>query len=119
MNDLDARLFRAVNRLADRTSWAHGPIVAYAKVGVVAFAVLLMVGWWQARSQGDVDRMAGLLWAGVGTLIAVALNQIVGSVVARARPYNAMPNVHLLISKTTDFSFPAITLSPPALWPRG
>ncbi len=107
MNNLDTRLFRAMNRLADRTSWAHGPVVAYAKVGVVAFAVLLLIAWWQARVQGDLDQMARLLWAGVGTLVAVGLNQIVGSVVARARPYNAMPNVHLLISRTADFSFPS------------
>jgi len=107
MSDLDASLFRAVNRLADRTSWAHGAFVGYAKYGVVLFAVLLLVGWWVARQEGDHDRMARVLWAGAGTLAAVALNQLLGSVFGRARPYNAMPNVHLLISRTTDFSFPS------------
>ncbi|MDQ2826953.1 MAG: UDP-diphosphatase, partial [Actinomycetota bacterium] len=68
MTGLDARLFRAVNRLADHTSWAHGPFVAYAKFGIALFAVLLLVGWWGARAGRDFTAMARLLWAGAGTL---------------------------------------------------
>jgi undecaprenyl-diphosphatase len=39
--------------------------------------------------------------------VAVAVNQLLGHLVGRARPYTAMPDVHVLISKTTDFSFPS------------
>lgn len=107
MNGIDAGLFRAMNRLADRTRWAHGPMVAYAKVGIIAFAVLLLLGWWGARATGDLDQLARLLWAGAGALAAVGINQLIGSLVARARPYAAMPNVHVLIPRTSDFSFPS------------
>lgn len=107
MNGVDAGLFRAMNRLADRTRWAHRPMVAYAKVGIIAFAVLLLLGWWGARTTGDLDRLARLLWAGAGALAAVGINQLIGSLVARARPYEAMPNVHVLIPRTGDFSFPS------------
>ncbi|HEX3622302.1 MAG TPA: phosphatase PAP2 family protein [Acidimicrobiales bacterium] len=107
MHRIDASLFRAVNRLADRTGWAHGPAVADAKYGIVLFAVLLLVGWWEARRAGDLDAVAAAVWAGAGTLVAVGVNQILGQAVGRARPYAAMPTVHVLIAKTGDFSFPS------------
>lgn len=107
MSGLDARLFRAVNRLADRTTWAHGAVIGYAKYGIALFAVLLLVGWWGARAHGNLDQMARLLWAGAAALVAVGLNQLVGSAVDRARPTTAMPTMHLLISRTGDFSFPS------------
>ncbi|MDQ6726999.1 MAG: phosphatase PAP2 family protein [Actinomycetota bacterium] len=107
MRGFDARLFRAVNHFADRTSWAHGPVAAYATLGIGLFAILLIVGWWTARADRDLDALACLLWAGAGTLVAVGLNQVIGSVVGRARPYTTMPNVHVLISRTSDFSFPS------------
>jgi undecaprenyl-diphosphatase len=107
MSSLDASLFRGVNRLADHTSWAHGVAAAYAKLGVVLFGVLLLAGWWRARARGDMGSMAAVLWAGAGCLVAVGLNQILGGWVDRARPYAAMPNVHVLVSRTTDSSFPS------------
>jgi len=107
VSDLDISLFRAMNRLADRTSWAHGAMVGYAKLGIVAFAALLLGGWWMARSSADLDQMARVVWAGAGALVALGLNQIVGSLVDRARPYAALGDVHLLVSRTTDFSFPS------------
>lgn len=106
MNRFDASLFRAVNRLADRTSWAHGATVAYAKFGIVTFAALLVLGWWAARG-ADVDMMARVLWAGAGAVVAIGLNQLIGGMVDRARPYETLPGVHVLIPRTTDFSFPS------------
>jgi undecaprenyl-diphosphatase len=96
-----------MNRLADRTTWAHGAITAYAKLGIGAFALLLLMGWWAARSSGDLDQMAGVLWAGAGAIAAVGLNQLVGGLVDRARPYASMPSAHVLVSRTSDFSFPS------------
>lgn len=107
MNHLDASLFRAMNRLADRTSWAHGATVAYAKVGIVAFAAMLVLGWWTARSGADLDMMARVLWAGTGAVVALGLNQVIGGMVDRARPYATLPGVHVLVSRTSDFSFPS------------
>jgi undecaprenyl-diphosphatase len=107
MNRLDASLFRLVNRLAGRTAWAHGLAVAYAKLGIGLFALLLLAGWWSARAQNDPKVMATVLWAGAGCLVALGLNQVVGGLVGRARPYAAMPDVHVLISRTSDFSFPS------------
>lgn len=34
------------------------------------------------------------------------IGQLIGGALDRARPYEAMTGVHLLVDKTTDFSFP-------------
>lgn len=107
MTNLDATLYRAMNRLANRSDWAHRPVVAYAKLGIGVFAVLLVLGWWQARDTGDLRQMALVVWAGGGALVALGLNQLVGQVIDRTRPYAAMPAAHVLISRTQDFSFPS------------
>src|SRR5437870_3278638 len=54
---MDWRLFHWVNRLQARTAWAHAPLRVYAKSGIVAFGVLLLVGWWLARAR-DLGRMS-------------------------------------------------------------
>lgn len=104
---IDTSLFRAVNRLADRTPWAHGAVAAFARFGIVTFAALLMAGWWAARRRGDLDSMAAVMWAGGGSVAAVGLNQVLGRMFHRVRPYAGLAHVHVLISRTTDFSFPS------------
>jgi undecaprenyl-diphosphatase len=104
---VDASLYRSINRLADRTAWAHGLFRTYAKDGIVLFAVLLLVGWVLARRDDDIPGVAAVFGTGVATLVAVGLVQLIGNVVDRARPYTAMPSAHILVSKTADFSFPS------------
>lgn len=38
---------------------------------------------------------------------ALGIGQLIGSAVDRLRPYEAMTNVHVLVDKTTYFSFPS------------
>ena len=104
---MDASLFRTVNRLAARTGWAHPLFIAYAKYGVALFAALLLAGWWLARRRADVDGMASVIWGGAGALVALGVAQQIGHAVDRARPYAVMPTVHVLITRTSDFSFPS------------
>ena len=103
---MDGSLFQSINRFAARTDWAHGFMRFYANRGVVVFAVLL-VGYLLARSRSDLSGVAGSLWAGGAALIALGLAQIIGNVVDRGRPYETLANVHVLVDKTTDFSFPS------------
>jgi undecaprenyl-diphosphatase len=104
---MDASLYRAINRLAARTGWAHPLFTAYAKYGVVLFAVLLLAGWWLARSSADLDAVAVIVWAGAGAVLALGVGQLIGHAVDRARPYAVMPTAHVLITRTSDFSFPS------------
>jgi len=103
----DERWFHAVNRFAAHTPWLHTPARLYAEYGVVLFAGLLLWSWWRARAAGDPRRMAAALWAPVGMLIAVGLNQLIGSAVAEPRPYTVLPHTLVLVSRSTDYSFPS------------
>lgn len=99
--------FRDVNRFAAHTSWLHTPMRLYASYGIVVFAVLLVAGWWIARRSGDLTRVALSLWAPVGVLVALAINQPIANAVAEPRPYAAFPHVLVLVSRHSDYSFPS------------
>jgi membrane-associated phospholipid phosphatase len=104
---MDSSLFQSINRFADRTSWAHGIAKAYANNGIVLFAMGLLLSYLVARRAGDMRALAGSVWAGCAALVALGIGQIIGNAVDRARPYATLPNVHVLIARTTDFSFPS------------
>jgi membrane-associated phospholipid phosphatase len=104
---MDRRLYRWVNRLADHTSWAHGPFTVYANFGIVLFAVLLLVVYLSGRRRDDPSQVAGAVWAGGAALLALELAQIIGRSIDRLRPYESMADVHVLVSRSTDFSIPS------------
>jgi membrane-associated phospholipid phosphatase len=105
---LDGSLFLDVNRFARHTAWLHGPMLAYAVTyGIVVFALLLVAGWWLARRRGDLAAVTASLWAGAGTLLALAVAQPVNHAVAEARPWQSLPHALILIGHSTDFSFPS------------
>lgn len=100
-------LFRSINDFAKHTSVLHGPFRLFAEYGVVVFALLLLASWWVARRNRDLDAMTCALWAPIGMLIAIGLNQPLGRAVHEARPYDAMSNVLVLVHRSTDYSFPS------------
>ncbi len=102
----DESAFAAVQHLARATPWLHGAVVAYAELGVLLVGALLLVALVAARRGSDRD-LAAAGWAGVATVLAVAVNQPVGSLVAEARPYATHPGALLLVSRTSDYSFPS------------
>jgi membrane-associated phospholipid phosphatase len=106
LRTLDDRLMLAVNSLARHTGWLHAPVLFYASYGVVLFAALLLVGVLLARHRSTRD-LAAAGWACLATLLAVALNQPVGHLLAEARPYAAHPGLLRLGDPTRDFSFPS------------
>lgn len=104
---VDATWFRDVNAFSRATAWLHAPMAAYATYGVALFALVLLGGWWIARSRGDLRAMTAALWAPLGTLLAVGLNQPLAGAVAEPRPYRALPHVLVLVTKSADYSFPS------------
>src|SRR3954447_26788653 len=104
---MDARAFRWINRFADGTGWAHPFVVAFATYGIVAFAVLLVAAFLDGRRRDDIHAVAATVWADAAAIVALGIAQRVGGASARARPYNAMPGVHVLIARSADFSFPS------------
>ncbi|KAB2808524.1 phosphatase PAP2 family protein [Pimelobacter simplex] len=99
--------FRAVNHLARATPWLHGPARLFAEYGVGLFAVLLLLSWWSARRDGDPRRVAAALWAPVGALVALGLNQLLVATFAEPRPFTVVPDALVLVTRSTDPSFPS------------
>jgi len=106
LRDLDDRLFYTINALARRTDWLHSPVVQYATHGVVLFALLLLSGVFLARIR-DSRTLAAAGWAGIATLLALAVNQPLTHVFNEARPYVTHPTVLLLVARSPDSSFPS------------
>lgn len=99
-------LYLDINEFSRHTSWLHFPMANYAKYGLGVFAILMLIGWWQARSQSD-STMASALIAPVVALLAFLINQPIASAVAEERPYNKFPNALVLLAKGHDWSFPS------------
>jgi undecaprenyl-diphosphatase len=103
----DKTLFRELNSFARQTDWLHGLMLAYASYGVVLFAALLLTGWWVARSSRDVMKVAAALWAPLGALAALALNQPLVNAFREPRPYTVLSHITVLAHRSTDYSFPS------------
>lgn len=106
MNSLNHHLFTWVNSFSRATPLLHGPARAFATYGVVLFGVALLLALWQARHASDAT-LGSVGWAGLGTLVAVGVNQPVAALFAEPRPYAGHPDVLVLVSRTTDWSFPS------------
>ena len=100
-------LFLDVNTFARHTIWLHNVMTGYAAYGVVLFAGLLLAGWWIARRRNSTASMVAALWAPLGMLLAVAVNQPIVADVDEARPYRTLPHILVLATRSTDPSFPS------------
>ncbi|CAN5360807.1 phosphatase PAP2 family protein [soil metagenome] len=104
---VDDSSFSRVNELARDTGRLHGPALWFATYGVVLFAAMLLAGYLLARRSGELTTVAASLWAPLGVLLAVGVNQPIGSAVGEARPYDSLPHVLALVPHSADFSFPS------------
>lgn len=101
----DAGDFRVIQDFARHTGWLHGFMTGYATYAVVLFALLLGAGYWLARRRGSLPTLAAVAWAGLGTLVALAINQPIANTVAEPRPYYTLPHALLLVGKSADYGF--------------
>jgi membrane-associated phospholipid phosphatase len=97
----------ADQRIRPRHPWLHPVVIEYAEHGMVVFVGLLMVGWWIARRSHGLNLLAAAMWAPLGALAAVAINQPIVSMVAEARPHTVLPDIVVLTHRGSDPSFPS------------
>jgi undecaprenyl-diphosphatase len=105
---LNTSLYLDLNHFSQRTGWAHGFMAPYALwLGPVLLAALFVAAyvaaWWRRVPQAG----ALLALGGVGTLIALGLNQVVGHLAKELRPYVSHPQAVVLVAKANDYSFPS------------
>src|SRR5262249_39483414 len=96
-----------INAFARATGWLHPLMTGWAGYGVVAFAALMLLGWWQARRRADPTVTTSALWATLATLSAVAGNQPIVALVAEPRPYHTLSGLLVLAHQTSDPSCPS------------
>jgi undecaprenyl-diphosphatase len=105
---LNTSVYLDINSLARRTLWAHSFMHAYALwLGAVLLAAIFFVAygivWWRRDRRGAA--LMGL--SGIGALVALGLNQIVGHAAKELRPYDTLHHVLVLVPKANDYAFPS------------
>jgi undecaprenyl-diphosphatase len=103
----DSGIFLTVNDWSSDTGFLHPFFTDYAKYGIGIFAILLAVGAWMGWRNKSRNQMAVAVWAGVGTLLALAINQPIAHAVKETRPFAALPHVLTLVHRATDYGFPS------------
>lgn len=103
---IDTHLFLQINHFAQRTEWLHGVMYAVANYGIAVFVILLIAAWLYARRE-DIAKLTAFVWATIGTLVALALNQPLVHYFHEARPYTALQNILVLAHRTNDYAFPS------------
>jgi undecaprenyl-diphosphatase len=84
------------------------PVELWTNAGLGVFAVLMVIGWWNARRR-DSRSMTLALAAPVSVLAAFAVAEAVKKLVAEARPCYALPHDYFVDScpARTDYAFPS------------
>lgn len=110
MRSLDVRLFRDVNHWAARTPALHGTGVAAATWAPFVVAILAVgAAWLRGRRRPDAPQaVAGCLWAVLAALVAAAVDRPLAGVLGRARPYQALAGVEVLVGRTHSPGFPSL-----------
>jgi membrane-associated phospholipid phosphatase len=105
---IDGSLFTAVTGFARDTRWLNTPIHMWTNAGLGVFAVLMLVGWWNARRR-DTPAMTVALAAPVAVVVAFAVAEVAKKVVAEVRPCYALPHAYFVDAcpARTDYAFPS------------
>src|SRR5579875_938013 len=97
-----------INHFSQHTAWAHGFMHAYALwLGPVLLAAVFVaayaLAWWRRAPRATTLLVLG----GIGTIVALGLNQLVAHAAKELRPYVTHPHVLVLVAKASDYSFPS------------
>ncbi|MFE4212817.1 phosphatase PAP2 family protein [Streptomyces sp. NPDC056844] len=91
----------------DAPAWLDSLISGYSTYGLALYAVLMLAGWWQARSQ-DAPQAVKALAAPVLTLVAFAAGTLLKQGVHEMRPCQSLHVITLEACPAAgDWSFPS------------
>ncbi|MGK5530113.1 phosphatase PAP2 family protein [Streptomyces sp. URMC 129] len=99
--DVELDVLYDLNGLAERLpGWAESVLVFVGQRGIPAALVLLTaVAWVLLRRRPDAPQaVAGVFWAGLAAGIACLVNAPIRGFVARPRPVDTHPDLHVLVA---------------------
>lgn len=105
---LDGSLFTAITNFARDTTWLNTPLQLWTNIGLGVFAILMLIGWWNARRE-DTRAMTLALAAPLSVLITFAFAEIIKKLVAEVRPCYSLPHDYFVAAcpAPSDYAFPS------------
>ncbi len=104
---MDYRLYHAVNELVADHSWLGRAAADVETWAVPLFAIATVALWFFARPGGDRKWKLASASALGSAALALLVNQAIGHLWHRARPYETHPSAHVWTAKSADPSFPS------------
>ncbi|WP_129127141.1 undecaprenyl-diphosphatase [Geomonas oryzae] len=108
MLDADLTLFHLINGLAGKSAVLDTAMVCIAKYGPLLFALILLRTWFGTSDtpEAKMANRTAVMLAIFSAMIGLGMNQLVGHLYFRPRPY-AEHTVSLLLDRSPDPSFPS------------
>jgi membrane-associated phospholipid phosphatase len=105
---IDGSLFTTITDFARDTKWLNTPISLWTNAGLGVFAVLMLMGWWNAR-RGDTRAMTLALATPVAVVVGFAAAEVIKKMVAEVRPCYSLPHDYFVgaCPAPSDYAFPS------------
>jgi undecaprenyl-diphosphatase len=104
---VDYRLYHAINRFVTDHAWLGRAGSAFEKWAVPVYAAAAIALWLLARPGGSPRWKLASASALAAAALALLINQAIGKVWDRARPFAAHPSAHVWGGHSHDPSFPS------------
>jgi len=105
--NIDYQIFNKINSLTGKWIYLDDIMVSIAKWGFLLYGIVLMIIWFQKGTIEEIIKnRKTVLQACLSATIALGINQLIGLLYFRPRPFIAH-HVKLLLDRSPDPSFPS------------
>lgn len=104
---MDYRLYHAINEFVSDHDWLGRFLAVVENWAVPLLAIATFALWLLARPGGDRKWKLASASALASTALALLINQVIGKLWHRERPFAAHPSAHVWGSRSHDPSFPS------------
>src|SRR5438552_3488733 len=104
---MDYRLYQAINTFVYQHAWIGRTLATVENWAVPLVAVATFALWLLARPGGSRKWKLAAATALASAGLALLVNQLIGKLWHRARPFAAHPSAHVWGSRSHDPSFPS------------
>ena len=104
---IDYRIYHAINQFVDRHSWLGSGLAFLETWAVPLLAVATFALWLFARPGADRKWKLASSSALAAAALALLVNQLIGKLWHRQRPFSSHPSAHVWGGRSHDPSFPS------------